>query len=159
LDALGAELKRYMADTAHRAMRHALWLVALSLGCDRPEPEPAPRAASAREAGDSVIGCSANSVPGLEVTVLDARTRQPLGGYTIRVTGERARPPGAYAESATVRTAGVWHGAGEAPGRYTVRVTRPGYVPWDSADVRLTADACHVIPVQLRVALTPAAAR
>jgi hypothetical protein len=140
-------------------MRRALWLLVLPLGCESREAARASERETTRApgAGEAAVSCSADFRAGLEVTVLDARTGEPLGDYTVRVTGQRERPPGAFAESARVRTPSPWRGAGEAPGLYAVRVTRPGYVPWDSAGVRLTADVCHVIPVRLNVALVPAA--
>ena len=147
---------------AQRARRHAvLWLLVLPLGCDSREAERSSQRDSARapRAGEAAVSCSADFRAGLEVAVLDARTGEPLGDYTVRVTGQRERPPNAFAESARVRAPGPWRGAGEAPGLYEVRVTRRGYVPWDSAGVRLAADACHVIPVRLRVALAPAPPR
>jgi hypothetical protein len=147
-----------MPPLNHHSMRRALWLLVLPLGCESRGAARASERETARApgAGDAVVSCSADFRTGLEVTVLDARTGELLGDYTVRVTGQRDRPPGALAESARVRAPGPWRGAGEAPGLYAVRVTRPGHVPWDSAGVRLTADACHVIPVRLRVALAPA---
>jgi hypothetical protein len=49
------------------------------------------------------------------------------------------------------RLFGPW----ERAGNYTVTVQKPGYRSWTQANVRVTADRCHVRTVELRADLQP----
>jgi hypothetical protein len=44
----------------------------------------------------------------------------------------------------------------ERPGLYQVRVEKPGFQAWEQANVRVVANACHVMTVQLTARLQPA---
>jgi hypothetical protein len=50
----------------------------------------------------------------------------------------------------------AWAGPWEVPGSFEVVVTRAGYEARRVTGIRVTADECHVIPVQLSVELRPA---
>lgn len=106
--------------------------------------------------------CTAESVPGLSVRVLDAATGAPLACSAVLVARDRGftdsvsvatwlgRPP-----SDTTGTCALWPAADvlsaahERPGVYEVRVERAGYRPWTRTGVRVTADRCHVRTVHL----------
>lgn len=45
--------------------------------------------------------------------------------------------------------------AGERPGTYTVTVSKPGFRDWQRAGIVVTADECHVHPVELSARLQP----
>jgi hypothetical protein len=90
-------------------------------------------------------------VYGLNVTVNDAATATRICDATVTVS------EGAYSE--TLQPFGPvescsYSGAGERPGLYEVRATRAGYRTTAVPNVRVTADECHVIPVQLTVPLS-----
>lgn len=94
--------------------------------------------------------CTAIAVEGLNVTVTDAATGQRLcdGTVTVREGGF----------SAELRRFGgpfdcVHTGPTERAGRYEVQVTRARYATVTRADVVVTADECHVIPVMLTIPL------
>jgi hypothetical protein len=108
------------------------------------------------DSGPAVVSCSAEARPGIEVTATDTRSGAALGGFTVRL---QPRMPGAGAARDSSRAApvppAVWHGAQERAGRFTLRVTKPGYRPWDTAEVVVTRDVCHVRTVRLTVPLEP----
>lgn len=87
-------------------------LAALASGC------------SSMTSGDSVsIG-----VPGLQVTALDKRTNQTPNETVITAID------GAYRETLTA-SGGVFIGAVERPGTYSVVVDAPGFVRWTRDNV------------------------
>ena len=105
--------------------------------------------ASVSDPSDGVI-CTLQAVSSLNVTVRDAATSQRLCdatvvavqsgvSYDLRLSG----PPEAC----------TYSGPEERAGAFEVRVTRPGYQAASAANVRVTADECHVIPVQLTIDL------
>lgn len=59
---------------------------------------------------------------------------------------------GAHREQMEVR-GNMLLGAGERAGTYDVTVTAPGHLPWVRRNVEVTADECHVIPVELTARL------
>ena len=100
---------------------------------------------------DPVV-CTAIAVSSLAVTVRDAVTAQPVcdarvvalqGGttYELRPLGEA--------------TGCTYSGPEERSGLFDVRVTKAGYEDAAVTNVRVTADECHVIPVQLTVDVRP----
>jgi hypothetical protein len=94
--------------------------------------------------------------PGIEVTATDARSGAPLGDFTVVLRPE-APGAGSPRDSSRAATAppAVWYGAPEQAGRFTLRVTRAGYQPWDTAGVVVTRDVCHVRTLRLPVPLEP----
>src|SRR5438093_11182398 len=91
--------------------------------------------------------CTAIAVDALTVTVAEAATGQRICDATVTVTdgafSAELRPFGAVSDC-------NYSGPTERAGRYGVRVTRSGYESALRRDVIVTADECHVIPVQLR---------
>lgn len=101
--------------------------------------------------GDTLepIICTDIFVYGLSVEVVDRTGGQPLAdGATLTLRD------GDYVESMTETFDGLTlFGAGERAGTYLVTVARDGYHTWTAANVVVTADECHVIPVSLRAEL------
>lgn len=93
--------------------------------------------------------CTAVFVYGLNVTVTDAATGAAVTGATLTLT-EQGR---AYTEILAEIQPGVYVGAGERPGQYTLIVEAPGYRAQTITGIVITADECHVIPVQIQVAM------
>jgi hypothetical protein len=97
--------------------------------------------------------CTAIAVDALVVTVVDSASGQRLCDAAVTVVDgaftQELRPFPAVTEC-------TYSGPTERAGQYEVRVTRSGYVPATMANVRVTADACHVIPVKLTVSLRAA---
>ena len=112
-----------------------------------------------------VRGCSADARPGLVLTATDARSGAALAGFTVvlRVAeSDGAGGPTTTLDSVTVAAGSplppppiTWAGASERAGRYSVRVTKAGYRPWDTTGVVVTSDECHVRTVRLDVRLRP----
>ena len=110
-------------------------------------------AAAAAGCTESVLpeepkACTAVAVQALNVTVLDAASRQRICDATVVAVD------GAFL--ATLRSFNaeadcVYAGPTERAGVYEVRVSRPGYQPSTVSNVRVTEDECHVIPVLLTV--------
>lgn len=97
------------------------------------------------------IVCTEQFVFGLTVQVVDSVTG------TAQATGSTLTLiEGTYVESTTDSFDGLTlAGAGERPGTYLVSVARAGYHTWTVADVEVTADECHVIPVSMLAELQP----
>lgn len=63
---------------------------------------------------------------------------------------------GTYTETMQEVMPGSYVGAGERPGRYSVQVQAPGYLPATLTDLVAGSDECHVIGVARTVVLAPA---
>jgi len=97
---------------------------------------------------DDQIFCTLEVVAGLNITVLNSQTNQPLiDGVTVQATD------GLYQEFLTVGGANSFFGAQERPGTYIITVTKEGYQTFTSSPIVVTADVCHVIPQSLTVNL------
>ncbi len=89
--------------------------------------------------------CVSIGVSGIHVTVLDRQTRQTPAGAVVTVTD------GEYRET-LVRSGGVFAGAPERTGSYTVIVEAPGYVRWTRENVNvIRRGSCNYLQ---RVTLT-----
>jgi hypothetical protein len=96
------------------------------------------------------VVCDLVARPAVRVTVIDSVTGSPvMHGTRVRIRD------GAFADSITTpadTTIAYWHGilfgtATERPGRYSVTVSHQGYADWSVSGVRVTKNACGVIPV------------
>lgn len=94
------------------------------------------------------VACTTQFVYGLAVTVRD------------QASGERVCDAEVVAVAASYREtltafgppdACTYPGAGERPGVYELSASRPGYRPATVTGVRVGADECHVIPIQVTV--------
>jgi hypothetical protein len=94
--------------------------------------------------------CTLIAVSGLGVTVTDAATGQPICAATVTAT------EGSYGE--TLRASGDpacgYSGATERKGTYTVSASKSGYATATQSGVVVTADECHVHPVQVTLTLS-----
>jgi hypothetical protein len=104
--------------------------------------------------------CTLDIVPAVEVEVRDASTDGFIAGLVQGVATD-----GAFQDSlrivaslgtdpAVPRTLG---GADERAGNYAIHLEGPGYEVWDTGNVRVTRDACHVRTATFTARLTPAA--
>ena len=93
------------------------------------------------------IICTEIFVYGLNVTVTDVNDNA-ITGATLTLTD------GAFTETMEEVIAGVYAGAGERAGTYTLRVEADGFVTQTITDIVIEADECHVIPVARDVTLT-----
>ena len=98
--------------------------------------------------------CTAVVRPAVEVRVVDSLSGAPLSGSTSLILRD-----GTFRDSMTtpgdaatnyLRGTPASH---ERAGVYLVRVRRAGYATWERANVRVTADVCHVQTVELEVQL------
>ena len=104
------------------------------------------------------VNCTDISVVSVSVLVRDAVTGEFLTDSATMIQRE-----GAYVDSVTYNFPpgvaldfGMWvDSAEERPGTYDVSVRRPGYALWQTFDVRVTRDACHVQTVVLEANLLP----
>ncbi len=117
----------------------SLVLMAAAAGCTGPALPDEPKV------------CTAVAVQALNVTVLDAASRQRICDATVVAVD------GAFL--ATLRSFGAeadcfYAGPTERAGVYEVRVSKPGYQPETVSNVRVAEDECHVIPVQLTISLS-----
>lgn len=111
----------------------------LAAGCSGRE-EPA-------DPGPPQTVCTLEARSALAVTVVDATTGARVTGATVRATD------GTRSENLT-GLEGVYSGAHERPGTYTIVVSHPAYQQWQRAGVVVEADECHVITEQVEARLT-----
>jgi hypothetical protein len=101
--------------------------------------------------------CTSNFVFGLVVAVQDSSTGAPAASGAQLIVQE-----GAWADTVGFPTnrpdldAQPLVSAGERPGTYAVAVRKAGFRDWERAGVVVTADECHVHPVELTARLQPA---
>lgn len=94
--------------------------------------------------------CTLEARAGINLTVLDDVTGQPVANATATAR------EGDFVETLQSFQAGELSGAYERQGRYEVTVSAPGHETWRVEDVVVEADECHVIPVRLTARLEPA---
>ncbi len=97
----------------------------------------------------SPFACTDLFAYGVNVTVTNAATGQPVNNATLTLT------EGAYNEVLQLIPTGDYVGAGERAGTYTLTATAPGFQPQTTNDIVVTAGRCHVEGVHLDVALQP----
>ena len=100
---------------------------------------------------DPAVLCTAEFVHGLHIKIRDANTGDPIGkDATIIVRdGEYEETPEIISRPDEV----IAYAAGERPGVYDIFVSLAGYKPWHTIGIRVLADECHVIPVEVIVEL------
>jgi len=97
-------------------------------------------------AGSSDLVCTEVFVYGLTVTLTDDNG-VPITGATLTLTD------GNYSETLQELENGVYVGAGERAGTYTLAIAADGYMPVTVEHIVVNADECHVIPVARDVSL------
>ena len=105
----------------------------------------------------SELYCTGNFVFGLVVAVQDSSTGAPAasGVQLIAQDGAWADTVG-FPPNRPDLDAQELVSAGERPGTYTVTVRKAGFRDWQRTGVVVTADECHVHPVELTARLQPA---
>lgn len=105
--------------------------------------------ASVSDPSDGVV-CTLQAVSSLNVTVRDAATSQRICDATVVAildgTRYELRPAG-------TPDACTYAGPEERAGTFTVQASKTGYDAASVGNVRVTADECHVIPVQVTIDL------
>lgn len=96
------------------------------------------------------FACTLEARAGLEVVVEDAVTGASLKNATVEAQSE------SFTETLEIVSAGLYAGAYERPGTYTVRAAAPGYRAQERTGVEVRADVCHVQTVRLTLRLRPA---
>jgi len=100
---------------------------------------------------DGSFECSRSIEPALRVVVRDAATGEPAAaGALVSVVD------GSFETELQPVTAWELIGPPERPGRYLVRVSKPGYAPVEFTDVLVEEGVCHVITATLQADLVPA---
>ena len=107
-------------------------------------------ATSCENHDDNQIVCTTEFVYGLNVTVIDSQTEQPITDGVIVTAVD-----GSYSETlvAFPGNENVFVGAGERPGTYIITVAKDGYTTFTSNPLVVAANVCHVTPVQITVSL------
>ena len=103
------------------------------------------------------VYCTGEFVFGLVVAVQDSSTGSPAasGAQLIAQDGAWADTVG-FPPNRPDLDAQELVSAGERPGTYTVTVRKGGFRDWQRTGVVVTADECHVHPVELTARLQPA---
>lgn len=105
------------------------------------------------------IFCTAEYVPGICISVVDAVTGSPAAcGATAWVIDDEYSDllsDSCVPSQPDSLQSPVLRGAWERPGVYTVFITKLGYRPWSCGDVVVTEDRCHVRTVELEARLEP----
>lgn len=101
--------------------------------------------------------CTENFVFGLQVAVQDSSTGSAAasGAQLIAQDGAWADTVG-FPPNRPDLDVQPLVSAGERPGTYTVTVRKGGFRDWQRTGVVVTADECHVHPVELTARLQPA---
>lgn len=101
--------------------------------------------------------CTENFVFGLHVAVHDSSTGAPAasGAQLMAQDGAWADTVGFPPDRPDLDVQPLVS-AGERPGTYTVTVRKGGFHDWQRTSVVVTADECHVHPVELTARLQPA---
>ena len=94
--------------------------------------------------------CTANFAYGVNATVTDAVTGEPVADATLILSA------GSYQETMQAFPDGDFVGAGERAGTYTLTASAPGYQDLTIDSIVVTADECHVRGVHVDVPLQPA---
>jgi hypothetical protein len=107
---------------------------------------------------DGVV-CTDEFVFGLNITVVDSATADPPSEATLLARS------GTFTDSVGPRAPFQWVAngplvlilstAGERAGLYSITVRSPGYRDWTRTGIRVTANECHVNPVNLTARLQP----
>ncbi len=90
------------------------------------------------------IACTEIFVYGVNVTVTDADSGDPVLGATLTLTED------GFSETLIEMSDGAYAGAGERAGTYTLTVDANDFVSQTIENIVVTEDECHVIPVSRR---------
>lgn len=101
--------------------------------------------------GTTATGCTQDRVAGISVTLIDAITSNPISGGTLIIT------EGSYKEVLQSPFPGLYQGAHERKGLYTLSVAVPTYVSKTVTNIQVNKGDCHVTTNLLQFALSKAA--
>lgn len=92
------------------------------------------------------VVCTSDRRPGIAVMVLDSSTSAPVVSDSVLVIASE----GMYADTARpISDTAEAFLAYERAGTYNVQVKANGYQPWESTNIQVSEDACHVERVSL----------
>lgn len=97
---------------------------------------------------DGNVACTDMFAYGVNVTLTDADTGEPVTGATLTLT------EGDYTEVMDELEEGSFAGAGERAGTYSLVVEVAGFETVTIGDITVDEDECHVIPVSRAIELT-----
>lgn len=100
--------------------------------------------------GKPAGACTQERRAGISVTLTDAITGNPISGGTLIIT------EGSYQEKLQSPFPGLYLGAHERDGLYTLTVSVPTYVPNTVTNIQVPKDDCHVITQVFQFALSKA---
>ncbi len=95
------------------------------------------------------VACTQEYVYGLSVTVLNEEGGQSITGATLTLR------EGSYTEVMEEGSPGVYIGAGERAGSYTLTIEKTGFEDRAIGNLVVTANECHVIPLARTYTLQP----
>ncbi len=101
---------------------------------------------------DEPVACTQQFVYGVNVTVTDSATHQPIEGATLTLTD------GDHSEVMDELSGGSYAGAGERAGTYVLTIDAEGFDSMLIENIVVEADLCHVVPVALDLTLTAVSA-
>lgn len=108
---------------------------------------------------DNPVVCTDIFKFGLNITVVDSATADPPTEATLLATSgtftDSVGPRAPFQSVANGPLVLVLSTAGERAGIYSVTVRSPGYRDWTRTGIRVTANECHVNPVNLTARLQP----
>ena len=98
---------------------------------------------------DGPVACTMQFVYGVNATVADATTGDPISGATLTLT------EGDYVEVMEEVQDGSYVGAGERAGTYSLMIEADGFVTGTITGIVVTEDECHVIPRTVTITVDP----
>jgi hypothetical protein len=98
-------------------------------------------------------GCTDEGVPGIALTILDARTGGQISADLRDV--QIVITEGDFSETSASGPAGRTLLVIERAGVYDIEVSAPGYVTWTRQDITVFDDRCHVDTVEIEALLEP----
>ena len=108
---------------------------------------------------DGIPVCTDDLRFGLRVTVVDSLTNAPPASAVLLArSGTVVDSVGPATPQPVVQNGPpvlLLFAAGERPGTYDLTVRSPGYRDWTRTGVQVTADECHVLPVEITARLQP----
>ncbi len=102
------------------------------------------------------VACSQLYVFGIALKVQNAVTGAPVtDSASVLVTDGSYVESYGYLGPAGQPLSGMISAAGERAGTYSISIRKTGFMPYDTAGVKVTRNSCHVNPVAIIAKLQP----